>query len=135
MMMSRTYDYKIIKTSWGISISLTARVVPAQDREDVVSISRLIGIAYATEGRAVSPEENEQFVLALRTLSPAIETKINGPVMIEVEAISYMPTDFQVEGLRAAMYFWATEEFGLASPEIAVSYDTLAKRYQFAWPN
>jgi hypothetical protein len=46
-----------------------------------------------------------------------------------------MPTDFQVEGIRAAMYCWAAEEFGLRSPKIAVSYDAAAKYYRFAWPN
>jgi hypothetical protein len=134
-MNSRTYDYKVIKTSWGIAISLKARVVPAESVRDAVPITRLIGIAYALEGRDVVPAENEQFVLALRALAPRIETEIKDPIVIEVQQISYMPTDFQIEGLRAAMHYWATEEFGLASPDIPVSYDAAVKRYRFVWPN
>jgi hypothetical protein len=133
-MNPRTYEYKVIKTSWGIAISLTAQVVPARTVRDATSISRLIGIAYALEDRDVAPEENEQLVLALRALAGRIETEIDGPIVIEVHQISYMPTDFQVEGLRAAMYYWAAEEFGLQPPEIVASYDTTVNRYQFVWP-
>ncbi len=134
-MNSRTYDYRVIKTSWGIEVSLTARVVPAEGVRDTVWITRLVGLAYALEDRDVLPAENEQFVLALRALAPRIETRIKDPIVIEVQQISYMPTDFQIEGIRAAMYYWATEEFGLTSPEIAVSYDAAVKCYQFAWPS
>jgi hypothetical protein len=134
-MMSRTYDYKVIKASWGIAVSLEARVVSAQSTGDARSVTQLMGIAYALRDRDVTPEENEQFVLALRALAPAIEAKIASPIAIEVQQISYLPTDFQIEGLRAAMYYWAAEEFGLMSPEISVSYDASSNRYRFAWPN
>src|SRR6266705_6805084 len=99
-MNSRTYDYRVIKTSWGIEVSLTARVVPAEGVRDTVWSTRLVGLAYALEDRDVLPAENEQFVLALRALAPRIETRIKDPIVIEVQQISYMPTDFQIEGIR-----------------------------------
>jgi hypothetical protein len=56
-----------------------------------------------------------------------------GPIVIEIESVDYVPTDYQPEGLEAAIIGWATEEFALPDPRVDITFDRASNRYVFKY--
>jgi hypothetical protein len=47
--------------------------------------------------------------------------------------VSYVPTDFQAEGLEAAAIGWACEEFNLDPPTIEITFEPGVNKYRFTY--
>jgi hypothetical protein len=128
----RTFPLRILKASWGIAIDLQARAVLAESPpHDLPSVSPRVWLDVS--GVRLPDTDIKQLVRGLTVMAPAIENKNQDAyVIIEVGRVSYTPTDYQPEGMAAAMIGWVAEEFGLDSPVIDIHFDKNANRYVFS---
>jgi hypothetical protein len=137
MISSREYVYKVLKGAWGIRISLTAEARRTERLEhDDVLVSPRIWISGQVAGRPLSNSEIDTLVRGLRFLVDEIGQAVSyEPLVIVIRDLRYVESDFQEEGLTAAIFGWAIAEFGLNPREIDVSFNKDANRYNFAWPS
>ena len=136
-MSSREYVYSVLKGAWGIRISLTAEVARADIPEhERVPVSSKIWICRQVAGRQFTDGEMAMLVRGLRFLADEIsQTVSQEPLMIVISELRYVESDFQEEGLAAAIFGWAIAEFGLSPREIGVSFDGARNQYVFEWPS
>lgn len=133
--MTSTYVYRLIKSSWGIRIAITARV------EHRVAVE---GMRISPEGQlwlefpslsTLAESEKDEVAKGLRYVSREIAEKVGSQALaIVIESISYVESDFQLEGLSVAMLRWAEVEFGLQIHEIAETFNRESNRYILEWP-
>ena len=131
--MARTFELRILKASWGIAIDLTAE---AQWRFGAPEGLMKAGDRVWLDASAVQlgPADIEQLRLGLSRVSPQVAAKDpERQIIVRIIDVSYTPTDYQAEGMAAAMVGWASEEFDLPRPELAVQFDKMANRYVFPW--
>lgn len=132
----RTFPLRVLKASWGVAIDLRARAVPAA--EPPVGSLRAGGRVLLDVSHVQLPATDVlQLLRGLRAVAAQIEAAVPGEdyLVVEVDEVSYPPTDYQPEGVAAAMIGWATEEFDLARPDIDVRFEKAANRYVFALPD
>ncbi|WP_459802928.1 hypothetical protein [Herbidospora sp. RD11066] len=130
----RTAVYRFITTSWGVFVQLTARALPQADYVgDTIKITDRVSLALRSYTHYA--EIAEQITPAVRSAATKIEESLDGDgIVIEVRKITYTETDYQPEGVRAAMDLWLSEEFGIDLPEMTVHFDKSQKQYVFHWP-
>lgn len=131
--MSRTFALRILKSTWGIAIDLQAQsrildevpggLIKAGERTWLDASKIKLG-----------DQDISQLASGLSLASPMIERQHgSGHVVVDVLHVDYAPTDYQAEGMAAAMLGWAAEEFDLDSPQVEVEFDKEANRYVFCW--
>lgn len=131
----RTYVYKLLKTSWGVRISITAQAEFQEGAEgERVDPS---GPVWISLGEAIVklPEEFKRKLSdGISASAPGISRSVGGrPVTVRVEELGFVETDFQVDGISVAMCRWSEEEFGLPRRRIDESFDRATNRYVFDW--
>jgi len=133
MMTWHTFPLRILQASWGIAVDFRARAVLAEEpRTGLLAASRRVLLDLS--GVQLSAADTGQLLRGLNSMAAAIEAKEpSGYVVIEVDEVTYTPTDYQPEGLAAAMIGWASEEFGLESPIRDVYFDRDNNRYIFSY--
>ncbi|MEU6171627.1 hypothetical protein ABZ832_06845 [Streptantibioticus parmotrematis] len=133
--MSSAYVYRLIKSSWGIRISITARVEQRVTMGGVrVSSGEELWLEFP-DASMLTEVEKAEVVRGLRFASREIAEKSGFHAQVVViEAISYVESDFQLEGLSVAMLRWAEDHFGLQVHEIGVAFDRESNSYIFEWP-
>jgi len=125
----RTFSLRVIQASWGIAIDLRARAVIGDDLPPD-SLPAGDRVALDLNGVQLPAEEVEQLLRGLRLMVHAIASAHPGVhVLVQLGAMSFTPTDFQPEGLVAAMIGWAAEEFGLEQVPWDLRFDKSTNRY------
>lgn len=137
MALSSTYTYKVLKSSWGILISITAEVLTdGADGAHVIPVTDDVVLVDATADRSLSSGALAMLARGLMPLANEIMSCVSRrPVMIAVQDIRYNDCDFQEEGLAATMFGWAIAEFDLESRDIPVAFNKEANKYVFQLPN
>lgn len=131
--MSRTYTYKVIKSSWGIRVALTARADGRDPLEGVAGSHR--PTLEIEDGVNLSTEEKQQLDHGFACASDEVMKACGSQaVTIVVESVFYVESDYQPEGLAVAMLRWLEEEFSLPRHDIPATFDRNANRYSFEWP-
>ncbi len=133
--MSSTYVYRLIKSSWGIRISITARVEQRVSMGGVrVSPGEELWLEFP-DASTLTEIEKAEVVRGLRFVSREIAEKTGSKDrVVVIESISYVESDFQLEGLAVAMLRWAEVQFELQVHEIDVAFDRESNGYIFEWP-
>lgn len=129
----RTFPLRVLKAAWGIAIDLRARAVfSAQVPSGLLTAgNRVLLDVSKVQLPAV---DVEQLQTGLQAMAAAIEASVaHGYIVIEVGDVNYTPTDYQPEGLAAAMVGWVCEEFGLESPMKDVRFDRANNKYVFSF--
>jgi hypothetical protein len=136
MTSPRTYVYKILKGAWGIRISLTAEAVRSTEpNPGAIGFGSRMWLSSQIEGDSLSESDMEMLAQGLRLLVDEIgEAVSHEPLVVVLQDLQYVESDFQPEGLAAAMFGWAIEEFELRPREIDVTFDRETNQYNFAWP-
>ncbi|GAA2250087.1 hypothetical protein GCM10010145_16830 [Streptomyces ruber] len=135
MRQSRTYVYKVLQSSWGIRIAITATAELQAGREEERLASDLpVWLAFAGSAAELSPLDKERLAEGLSSVAFEVSRRVDGrPVTVTVGEVSYVESDFQIEGLSVAMCRWAEAEFNLPQRQIIESFDRVANRYLFDW--
>lgn len=125
------YKYRLLKSSWGIAIDVTAR--------RVAKFSTFVGLHQITSEIQIQIQQshltNREIGFILKGLElVALKISSNSikyPVYIEIQNLHYNPTDYQEEGLAAAMIGWASQEFNFEEPDLPVYFNNNVNRYIF----
>ena len=129
----RTFRFRVLKSSWGIAVDLTARTWTGVDvprRAIQVGSRTWLDVS---SGQLTSVDV-DQLVFAARRVADSIEAARPGAnVTIDVRDVAYALTDYQAEGLAAALIGWAIEEFELEYPAIQITFDSEQNWYEFDW--
>ena len=136
--MSSSYTYRLLKgASWGIAITLrgeiqTGKVLPS----DAVKITDGVWLQIDVGWRP-SEEELEFLKLGMNLVASDVEKSYRGraPILVHLTGLHYNPTDYQPEGLAAAVAEWTAQLCGFPKPEISVGYSRAKRRYVFDFPH
>ena len=127
-----TYVYRVLKSSWGIWISLTAAVWQ-RDAGGCSSDGRTSELTFSGRAAEIPLEYQDQLRAGWDTVSPEVSRAIEEDICVLVEDVRFVDTDFQAEGLAVAMCRWAEQAFGLETHEVDVTFDSEENRYEFVW--
>jgi hypothetical protein len=118
---------------WGIVITLggeiqTGTILPP----DALKITEAVWLQMDVGWRP-SDEELKFLQLGLRLVAGNVETSCRGrpPVLVHLTRLHYNPTDYQPEGLVAAVAEWTAQMCAFPKPEIPVAYNRAQRRYIF----
>ncbi|MGW1716721.1 hypothetical protein [Streptomyces sp. NPDC002156] len=131
----RTYVYRLLKTSWGVRVSITAQAEIREGAEGGrVDPSVPVWIAFGEVVAELPETFREKMREGLSVVADEISGSVLGrPVTVTVSELSYVESDFQIEGISVAMCRWAEEEFVLPRRRIEESFDPATNRYVFDW--
>lgn len=135
MRPARTYRYRLLKSSWGIQITITAQVSfgEVEDGEWVDSAHRL-AILFADSVTGIPDSYKQELGNGLAFVAPEIVERLEGAAAtVTVLQVTFTECDFQIEGLAVAICRWAEAEFDLRPRQIDESFDRGANRYVFDW--
>jgi hypothetical protein len=133
--MKSTYSYRIIKSSWGIAINITADVLPLADGERTATKIRQ-GLWLSVDpglGLKLSQQEHQMLAAGLRLIGEGMAEIVqrDGPLVIQIDDISFNPTDYQEEGLAYALASWVAHHFNLSLALPPVHFFKQENRYTF----
>jgi hypothetical protein len=130
-----TYDYKLLKGSWGIRIKLTADVSPHGDGDgEAHSVGHGVWLGYRLEGSPLGAAEKQALARGLGLVSAEISAAVDvQQVDVVIRSARFAETDYQVDGLTAAVMGWATERFGLSGRLPTAVFDRSENRYIYDW--
>jgi hypothetical protein len=129
---SRSFSLRILKSGWGIAIDIVAQasVSPASTSGAIQASPRI----WLRILPPLPTDDSNWLLFGLRRVASQIEEAYpHDPIMVEIEQIDYVPTDYQPEAMAAAIIGWATEEFDLGDPDIDVTFDRGTNRYVFSY--
>jgi hypothetical protein len=128
------YTYKVLKSSWGIWISIIVTIQNAQARKGRSDlVKRSTGLRFEKTATGLSETYRTALVTGWDIVAASAERSVGNEVRVIVEDVKFVDTDFQVEGLSVAMVRWAEKVFKLDTWLIEVSFDRSANRYDFDW--
>jgi hypothetical protein len=122
------------KASWGIAINVTAEWnTIASTPADAVQMTERLWCS--CDDRSLTTEELHYLMLGVKVVADSIARQIGEAhrILIRVGRIDFNPTDYQPEGIVAAMAFWASEAFHFPKPEITGRYDKDRRKYTFTF--
>ncbi len=128
--MASTYRYRIIKSSWGVAVDLTAEVGSDATNAHAAADNVFLRIEAPLK---LNAEEHAGIIQGLRLVAPDIGACIapGSDTVVRLLALEYNFCDYQPEGLVCAIANWAAQEYGFAPPAIRVTFDRVARRYAF----
>ncbi|MFJ3837638.1 hypothetical protein ACWGHM_11805 [Streptomyces sp. NPDC054904] len=141
----RTVLHRVRQGPWGVWIELTASAavgVAPPDRGERVADGVWLDTAPVRthppsdrRGKRLDTAEAGWLRHGAAVAAPAVAARHPGAhVLLTVDRVLFPETDFQPEGLAAAVLRWAEEEFALAPHPVDVTFDRDAGRYVYAWP-
>ena len=127
------YKYRVLKSGWGIAVDLLTTF--SLDESGSVDAVRIIpGLWIDIIAKDCSTSDRAALIRGLRMIADRVKTegtRSDCDVLITVKEIEYTLTDFQDEGLTCAIIKWSEREFGLAIPDIPVTFNRARNRYDF----
>lgn len=128
-----SHTYKILTSFWGIRIAITATVLTDTDRRSGRGGSG-VEVKFSDSAAALPSQYRSEIASGLaRCEAEIVELVDEGRVVVDVERVSFVESDFQVEGLSIAMCRWAEAAFELTPRQISETFDRAANRYVFEW--
>jgi hypothetical protein len=139
--MPNSFEYRIIKSTWGIYIRLTAIALPKDDSspetQETIEITPDLGLIAKPTNIKVNQTMIDYLTLGLQIVATQISQYAGPklPLVIHILKIEVDFVDYQPEGLACAMIGWAGQEFGFIPPVIPVYYDKTLRKYIFDFNN
>jgi hypothetical protein len=136
MTASSAYTYRVLKSSWGVRITLVAKVVPDDGSiPDAIHLGYGVSLAQDIADRRLSDADIEMLSSGLRSVAAGIaHVTAQKPVVVVLNDVQFVESDYQIEGLAAAIIGWATVQFGLDERDIEVTFNRETNRYDFRLP-
>lgn len=133
-MLSSTYLFRFIKSSWGIYVELTAALVAQINYSlPTIKINEQLHLGLTSLNINLDAYEKQQLILALCNLSAviAIKSETAEGMVVDVQRLRFVLTDYQPEGLYFALIGWVLQQFELSMPKIEAVFDQETNRYYF----
>ena len=125
--MKRTHRFRIIESTWGVAIDLTAHLVSGQPKLE--SDKQLPNLVFARQDidDAVRNQAQRGLDSVASTFPKAAAILQNNTLV--VDDICYNPCDFQAEGIACATAEWICLELGLFPVPLKLRFDKCTKQY------
>ena len=125
-----TYQYRVIKSSWGIAIDIGGEIVFAT--EAPFGAARVLDGIYVSVGpswvddcqRRAIADGVKQMASSVRAACPRGEV-----ATARILDVSYNPCDYQAEAVPWAVAGWIAEALQAPPPEVSVEFDAKRNRY------
>jgi len=127
--------YSIRKSSWWINIKIIAQIENYQntnikDEINVIKVAEGIWLKYADkplmENEIFCDEYLSYFLVGLKIVQTEIKNNsLYADNLIVINSVQFNPSDFQEEGLTAAIVEWASKAFHFQAPIINVKFDKI----------
>jgi hypothetical protein len=134
--MARTYLYRLLKSSWGIWIKITAESMPLAGYSGRTTQAAK-GLWLSVEPSWLLSADRLVFlIIGLRLVENEMQPIVQerGPLVVHVTDLQIAPCDYQDEGLACAIAGWMAEEYHLNYVHPPVYFDRERNRYQFTFP-
>jgi hypothetical protein len=126
------YRFRLGKTSWAVHIVLDGHVeftCPAPKQKQLAD-----GIYLVEVGNLLRLEELPQAEQAVLRFQDILDSRRNGgAAVITLTHFWYAATDYQLEGVEAAVASWLAETLQIPNPWLGGSYDRVRNRYDFQY--
>lgn len=133
--MSSTYLYRLLKSSWGIRISITASIEKLKGLAPSVGAESSIDVRFAGRAESLPDDLKGRIRKGFSIIEDEVVEACGGAAaLVTIEDISYNEADFQAEGLEIAAIRWAEQELGLPQREIVEVFNKEENKYLFAFP-
>lgn len=132
------YIYRVLQSSWGVYVKLTAEAVQMdfENKRQAVQAGEKLWLTFAEKPLDNGEKFYEGDIPYLKKGLQLVQNQIRSKsrysdTCIVIHSISMTPTDFQEEGLIAAMIGWSAKVFAFAAPEIDVHFNKAEHKYEF----
>ena len=121
------------RVAWGVRVSLTAEAVLSRSTPEKGHPAA--GRVWFDAGSvALSDLSIDYLRKGVHLVGNALNVALDGQyALISFDAVDFSLTDFQLEGLTAAMVMWLADEFDIQRPGLHVHFDRQQYRYVFEW--
>ena len=121
MKLPRTHRFRVLTSSWGVAVDLTAHFVRAAGETSPAVI-----FADASIGKEFHMQADDGLQAFLRAFPGAVQLLAGSALLID--DITYALCDFQPEGVACAVAGWRCDEFELAPNPLTLKFNTLTRR-------
>lgn len=128
--MITTHRFSVLKSTWGISVTLAAEIVEGKNEPVAAEPVPWFWVAVRTTGLA--HEDIEATAIGVR-LFVALGGVLPPGQTLVIHRAEFAITDYQVEGMSVAVAGWLAKSLQQAVPEVQVHYDPKG-RYVFDHP-
>jgi hypothetical protein len=133
MLYKTTHTFKVLKSSWGIWIQITAehRIVNSFSH-DYKPVSDFIRFGFDKLQERLNEYDVKLLINGLKWIAKQIEQKFEGE-LIEIELIDckFNLSDFQSEGFYYGIADWAAVHFDFKLPDYSVNFNKSENKYEF----
>jgi hypothetical protein len=129
--MKMKYQFRFIKSTWGISIELTADDIPYSQVNNATKVTEQIFLQIDLSFK-IHESEKDFIVKAILRLRDEIHKKIFGQkIIIKITSIEFDETDYQSEGLYVAMLGWISKRYNISMPIVHIDFNKELRKYIF----
>ncbi|MFG2050518.1 hypothetical protein ACGFIW_24165 [Micromonospora sp. NPDC048935] len=127
------YLFRVRLAGWGIYVKIQAgHYYPDEEPFSGAPLSG--NVFLVVDEPHLDADDLEMIRLGVLDVASDIESlKPGATVVVVVSSVTLVLTQYQPEGLRAAMIGWANEHFGLGHPMPEVVYTPASDRYEFSF--
>jgi len=127
----RTVSFRVLRSSWGIAVDLTARATRGSAPEDAFRVGERTWLRCS---ESVLEDDVAFLRRGLARVAAEVDAAGDGEhVVVDVLRVDYVPTDYQADAMEPLIAMWAAEEFGFNAPAVTVDFVPAANRYVFAY--
>ncbi|WP_367391927.1 hypothetical protein [Lewinella sp. LCG006] len=141
-MMSKTFEYRLLKASWGIAIDIIGDIVffeSSPSSKNIIGAWKgiTISLKFSDQLKSFLSEPESRFVRhAILLKKEVISTKVASVgetgILFNLDAIKFNLCDYQLEGIYVAVIKWLESELELEDIEsINPLYNTELNKYEF----
>ena len=139
-MIEYVYSIRNRKSSWRVNIKIIAEIKNcpnAQFKDGSIKVAERIWLKYADEplikNEIFCADYLPYFAEGLKLVQAEIQRNSSyDETLIIINSVQFNPSDFQEEGLTAAIIEWASKAFNFQTPTINVDFDKKKNRYIFS---
>jgi hypothetical protein len=126
------FRFQLVKTTWGIFVDIDGTIEfegPTPDQTPIAD-----GIYLVQSGKMLLHEELEQARRAVLRHKDTLDARRGGgPAVVTLTSFTFAATDFQLEGIDAAITSWLAQELSSQNPWLGGSYNRERNRYDFEY--
>ncbi len=132
--MQLSYHFRYIKSSWGISIELTAEDLIYTECSDCSKVTDRISLKTSTTFK-VTEAEKSYAIKAIVRMAALIHDNLNPEqkIIINITAIELADTDLQAEGFYCAMLGWLSKRYSIPAPPVDITFNKKLNKYDFVF--
>jgi hypothetical protein len=130
--MQLTYHFRFIKSTWGISIELTAEDLIYTECPHCNKVTDRIFLKTSAAFK-ITDAEKSYAIKALERIASHVHDNLKPEqkIIIDITRIKLADTDSQAEGFYCAMAGWLSERYNIQPPPVDITFNKKWNKYEF----